>query len=158
MKCLFLRNFAELFLESLWSYKPKASCNLKNILKSLFSIKHKLPVLETLLYLPSEFISKQADYLELPRNNWQVHTRHILLCTTVVKLSNQHTYSNCIQMKSHLFWNTFCNYPNSPCSHLSKSVSLYHILMKVKEENKNLDLKLFRKVISWHPIPSLHGK
>ena len=129
-------------------------------MKSLFSIKYKLPVLETSLFLshPSEFTSKQADYLELPRNNWQVHTRHILLCTTV---------SNC-PINTHILiasrWRvfssekSFCNYPNTPCSHLSKSVSLCHILMKVKKESEKVGLKLtFRKQRPWHPVPLLHG-
>ena len=32
-------------------------------------------------------------------------------------------------------------------------------LMKVKEESEKVVLKLtFKKLISWHPIPSLHGK
>ena len=39
-------------------------------------------------------------------------------------------------------------------------------LMKMKEENEKVDLKLnfqkkkknFQKLISWHPVPSLHGK
>ena len=41
---------------------------------------------------------------------------------------------------------------------MAESKELKSLLMKVKEESKKLDLKLFRKVISWHPIPSLHGK
>ena len=41
---------------------------------------------------------------------------------------------------------------------MAESKELKNLLMKVKEESKKLDLKLFRKVISWHPIPSLHGK
>ena len=33
------------------------------------------------------------------------------------------------------------------------------LLMKVKEEREKVDLKLtFRKLRSWHPVPSLHGK
>ena len=36
---------------------------------------------------------------------------------------------------------------------------LKSLLMKVKEESKNVGLKLtFRKRRSWHPVPSLHGK
>ena len=36
---------------------------------------------------------------------------------------------------------------------------LKSLLMKVKEESKNVSLKLnIQKVRSWHPIPSLHGK
>ena len=32
-------------------------------------------------------------------------------------------------------------------------------LMKVKEESKKVDLKLnLKKLRSWHPAPSLHGK
>ena len=36
---------------------------------------------------------------------------------------------------------------------------LKNFLMKVKEESKKLGLKLtFRKLRSWHLVPSLHGK
>ena len=36
---------------------------------------------------------------------------------------------------------------------------LKSLLMKVKEESENVGLKLnFRKLRSWHPVPSLHGK
>ena len=32
-------------------------------------------------------------------------------------------------------------------------------LLKVKEESEKVGLKLtFRKLRSWHPVPSLHGK
>ena len=34
---------------------------------------------------------------------------------------------------------------------------LNSVLMKVKEESEKVGLKL-RKLRSWHPIPSLHGK
>ena len=41
----------------------------------------------------------------------------------------------------------------------SKEV-LKNLLMKVKEESEKAGLKLstFRKLRSWHPVPSLHGK
>ena len=36
---------------------------------------------------------------------------------------------------------------------------LKSLLMKVKEESENVDLKsTFRKLRSWHPVPSLRGK
>ena len=37
---------------------------------------------------------------------------------------------------------------------------LKSLLMKVKEDSENVGLKLsaFRKLRSWHPVPSLHGK
>ena len=36
---------------------------------------------------------------------------------------------------------------------------LQNLLMKVKEESEKVGLKLkFRKLRSWHPIESLHGK
>ena len=37
---------------------------------------------------------------------------------------------------------------------------LKNLLMKVKEEREKVGLKLrtFRKLRSWHPVPSLHGK
>ena len=38
-------------------------------------------------------------------------------------------------------------------------LELKSLLMKVKEESENVGLKLtFRKLTSWHPSPSLHGK
>ena len=36
---------------------------------------------------------------------------------------------------------------------------LKSLLMKVKEESEKVGLNsTFRKVTSWHPVPSLHGK
>ena len=36
---------------------------------------------------------------------------------------------------------------------------LKSLLIKVKEESEKVGLKLtFRKLRSWHPVPSLHGK
>ena len=36
---------------------------------------------------------------------------------------------------------------------------LKSFLMKVEKESKNIDLKsTFRKLRSWHPVPSLYGK
>ena len=35
---------------------------------------------------------------------------------------------------------------------------LKSLLMEVKEETEKADLKLFKKLRSWHPVPSLHGK
>ena len=36
---------------------------------------------------------------------------------------------------------------------------LKSLLMKVKEESEKVGLKLtFRKLRSWYPVPSLHGK
>ena len=36
---------------------------------------------------------------------------------------------------------------------------LKSLLMKVKEENEKIGLKLnIQKLTSWHPVPSLHGK
>ena len=36
---------------------------------------------------------------------------------------------------------------------------LKSLLMKVKEESEKVGIKLtFRKLRSWHPVPSLHGK
>ena len=45
-------------------------------------------------------------------------------------------------------------------SNLAKSKEeLKSLLMKVKEEGEKVGLKLnFRKLRSWHPVPSLHGK
>ena len=52
---------------------------------------------------------------------------------------------------------------------MAESEELKSLLMKVKEENENAGLKLniqkkkkknstFRKLRSWHLVPSLHGK
>ena len=42
---------------------------------------------------------------------------------------------------------------------MAESEELKSLLMKVKEESEKLGLKLnIRKVRSWHPVPSLHGK
>ena len=35
---------------------------------------------------------------------------------------------------------------------------LKSLLMKVKEENEKVGLKLNIQKTSWHPVPSLHGK
>ena len=39
----------------------------------------------------------------------------------------------------------------------AESEELKSLLMKVKEESEKAGLKL-RKLRSWHPVPSLHGK
>ena len=41
---------------------------------------------------------------------------------------------------------------------MTESEELKCLLMKVKEESEKVGLKLFRKLRSWHPVPSLHGK
>ena len=42
---------------------------------------------------------------------------------------------------------------------MAESEELKSLLMKVKEENEKAGLKLtFRKLRSWHLVPSLHGK
>ena len=51
---------------------------------------------------------------------------------------------------------------------MAKSEELKNLLMKVKEESEKVGLKLnieekkksstLRKLGSWHPVPSLHGK
>ena len=35
---------------------------------------------------------------------------------------------------------------------------LKSLLMKVKQESEKADLKTFRKLQSWQPVPSFHGK
>ena len=35
---------------------------------------------------------------------------------------------------------------------------LKSLLMKVKEESEKVVLKIFKKLRSWHLVPSLHGK
>ena len=42
---------------------------------------------------------------------------------------------------------------------MAEREELKSLLMKVKEESENVSLKLtFRKLRSWHLVPSLHGK
>ena len=42
---------------------------------------------------------------------------------------------------------------------MEESEELKSLLMKVKEESEKVGLKLnIRKLRSWHPVPSLHGK
>ena len=42
---------------------------------------------------------------------------------------------------------------------MAESEELKSLLMKVKEESEKVGLKLtFRKLRSWHLVPSLHGK
>ena len=42
---------------------------------------------------------------------------------------------------------------------LQQKVKNYRVLMKVKEESEKVDLNsTFRKLRSWHLVPSLHGK
>ena len=41
---------------------------------------------------------------------------------------------------------------------MAESEELKSLLMKVKEESEKVGLKFNRKLRSWHPVPSLHGK
>ena len=42
---------------------------------------------------------------------------------------------------------------------VAESEELKSLLMKVNEENEKVGLSsAFRKLRSWHPVPSLHGK
>ena len=42
---------------------------------------------------------------------------------------------------------------------IAGSEELKSLLMKMKEESEKVGLNsAFRKLISWHPVPSLHGK
>ena len=41
---------------------------------------------------------------------------------------------------------------------MAESKELKNLLMKVKEESEKVGLKLNKKLSSWHPVPSLHGK
>ena len=42
---------------------------------------------------------------------------------------------------------------------MAENEELKSLLLKGKEESENFGLKLtFRKLISWHLVPSLHGK
>ena len=40
----------------------------------------------------------------------------------------------------------------------AESEELKSLLMKVKEESEKVGLTTFRKLRSWHLVPSLHGK
>ena len=42
---------------------------------------------------------------------------------------------------------------------MTESEELKSLLMKVKEDSEKVGLKLtIKKLRSWHPVPSLHGK
>ena len=41
---------------------------------------------------------------------------------------------------------------------MEESKELKSLLMKVKEESKKVGFSTFRKLRSWHPVPSLHSK
>ena len=41
---------------------------------------------------------------------------------------------------------------------MAESEEEKNLLMKVKEESEKVGSKLFRKLRSWHPVPSLHDK
>ena len=42
---------------------------------------------------------------------------------------------------------------------MAESKELKSLLMKVKEESEKVGLNsIFRKLRSWHPVPSLHGR
>ena len=44
-------------------------------------------------------------------------------------------------------------------THMAESEELNSLLMKVKEDSEKVGLKFnIRKLRSWHPVPSLHGK
>ena len=50
-------------------------------------------------------------------------------------------------------------YADDPTLMAESEEELKNLLMKVKEESEKVGLKLtFRKLRSWHPVPSLHGK
>ena len=50
-------------------------------------------------------------------------------------------------------------YPDDTTLMAESEEELKSLLMKVKEESENVGLKLkFRKLRSWHPALSLHGK
>ena len=48
-------------------------------------------------------------------------------------------------------------YPDVPNLMAESEEELKSLLMKVKVESEKVGLKL-RKLRSWHPVPSLHGK
>ena len=48
-------------------------------------------------------------------------------------------------------------YANDTTFMAESEEELKSLLMKVKEESEKVGLKL-RKLRSWHPVPSLHGK
>ena len=50
-------------------------------------------------------------------------------------------------------------YPDDTTLMALSEEELKNLLMKVKEESEKVCLKLkFRKLRSWHPVPSFHGK
>ena len=67
--------------------------------------------------------------------------------------------------KGQLIVPFFMNYVKSrqvlymPIYMAESEEELKSLLMKVKEESEKAGLKLtFKKLRSWHPVPSLHGK
>ena len=51
------------------------------------------------------------------------------------------------------------SYADDPTLMAESEEELKSLIMKVKEESEKVGLKLtFRKLRSWHPVPSLHGK
>ena len=48
--------------------------------------------------------------------------------------------------------------PTDNTTLMTESEELKRLLMKVKEESEKVGSKLFRKLRSWHPVPSLHDK
>ena len=57
-------------------------------------------------------------------------------------------------------WKNVSNLRNADDTTLmARSEELKSLLMKVKEESEKVGLNsTFRKLISWHLVPSLHGK
>ena len=41
---------------------------------------------------------------------------------------------------------------------MAESKELKSLLMKVKKESEKVKNSIFRKLRSWYPVPSLHGK
>ena len=49
-------------------------------------------------------------------------------------------------------------YPDDTILMAESEEELKSLLMEVKEESENVGLKTFKKLRSWHPVPSLLGK
>ena len=66
-----------------------------------------------------------------------------------------------IQARIKIAWRNINNlrYADDTTLMADNEEELKSLLMKVKEENENSDIKLnIQKLRSWHLVPSLHGK
>ena len=73
----------------------------------------------------------------------------------------QHARLDELQAKIKIAWRNINNliYVDDITLMAESEEKLKSLMMRVKEESKKAGLKLnIRKLRSWHPVPSLHGK